>query len=76
MIYQKDSDLLLKRAQEIETSMFEKFESVNDEYKAKARSLASNLKSKTNPGLRESIVTGEITVEKLCTMSVEVSRHV
>jgi transcription elongation factor S-II len=53
--------------------MFTKFESVNDEYKAKARSLASNLKSKTNPGLRESVVTGEVSTETLCTMSVEVS---
>ena len=56
--------------------MYEKFESVNEEYKTKARSLASNLKNKSNPGLRESIVTGDITVSTLCDMNVEVSHFV
>lgn len=63
----------------IEKAVFEEFGSVNDGYKGKVRSLALNLKSKSNPGLRESIVSGELPVTKLCKMSVEVCvspRHV
>ncbi|KAL9547350.1 hypothetical protein MBANPS3_006209 [Mucor bainieri] len=45
--------------------------SVSEDYKAKVRSLALNLKSKTNPALREGVVTGEISIATLCTMNVE-----
>lgn len=67
-----DSDLLLKRALAIEKTIFDEFGSMNDGYKAKVRTLALNLKSKSNPGLRESVVSGELAIAKLCTMSVEV----
>lgn len=67
-----DSDLLLKRALAIEKTIFDEFGSMNDGYKAKVRTLALNLKSKSNPGLRESVVSGELPIAKLCTMSVEV----
>ncbi|KAI8144239.1 transcription elongation factor S-II [Fennellomyces sp. T-0311] len=66
-----DSDLLLKRAKAIERTVFEVFGGVNDGYKNKIRSLTLNLKSKSNPGLRESVVSGELPVGKLCSMSVE-----
>ncbi|CDS04972.1 hypothetical protein LRAMOSA07502 [Lichtheimia ramosa] len=66
-----DSDLLLKRALAIEKTIFDEFGSMNDGYKAKVRTLALNLKSKSNPGLRESVVSGELAIAKLCTMSVE-----
>ncbi|KAI9497214.1 transcription elongation factor S-II [Zychaea mexicana] len=66
-----DSELLLKRAMAIEKAVFHEFQGVNDGYKNKVRSLALNLKSKSNPGLRESVVSGELPVHKLCTMSKE-----
>lgn len=66
-----DSELLLKRALAIEARIFNEYGSVNEGYKSKVRTLANNLKSKSNPGLRESVVSGELTIEKLCTMSVE-----
>ncbi|KAG2225927.1 hypothetical protein INT45_006623 [Circinella minor] len=66
-----DSVLLLKRAKAIENAVYIDFGGVNDGYKNKVRSLALNLKNKGNPGLRESVVSGELPVVKLCTMSVE-----
>lgn len=38
-------------------------------YKAKIRTLFSNLKNKSNPTLRAQVLSGEITVEKLINMS-------
>ncbi|CAO3614851.1 unnamed protein product [Cunninghamella blakesleeana] len=65
-------DLLLERAVAIERAVFDNIgQVVNDEYKGKIRSLTLNLKSKSNPGLRQSTVSGELTIKKLCTMSVE-----
>ncbi|CEG70761.1 Putative Transcription elongation factor S-II [Rhizopus microsporus] len=66
-----DSDLLLKRSLAIESRIFQEYGDVNEGYKGKVRTLANNLKNKSNPGLRESVVSGELTIEKLCTMSVE-----
>ncbi|CEP14146.1 hypothetical protein [Parasitella parasitica] len=66
-----DSDLLLKRAIDIEKTIYLEFGDINQEYKNKVRSLALNLKNKSNPGLRESVVSGELAVEKLCKMSVD-----
>lgn len=66
-----DSDLLLKRAMAIEKSIYLEFGDINQDYKNKVRSLSLNLKNKSNPGLRESVVSGELSIEKLCTMSVE-----
>lgn len=68
-----DSDLLLKRAVAIERTVFTSVGQVDGDYKSKIRSLSLNLKSKSNPGLRESTVSGELPIPKLCTMSVEVS---
>ncbi|KAG0182020.1 RNA polymerase II elongation factor [Apophysomyces sp. BC1021] len=66
-----DSSLLLKRALAIETAIYTEFQTINDGYKAKVRSLTLNLKNKSNPALRESVVSGELPVQKLCKMSVE-----
>ncbi|KAG2205184.1 hypothetical protein INT46_009901 [Mucor plumbeus] len=66
-----DSDLLLKRAMSIEKAIYLEFGDINQDYKNKVRSLALNLKNKSNPGLRESVVSGELAVEKLCKMSVD-----
>ncbi|OBZ83679.1 Transcription elongation factor S-II [Choanephora cucurbitarum] len=66
-----DSELLMKRAIAIEKTIFREYGDINQDYKNKARSLALNLKNKANPGLRESVVSGELPVEKLCKMSVE-----
>lgn len=67
-----DSELLLKRAVAIESTLFREFGTVSERYKNKVRSLTLNLKSKSNPGLRESVVSGDLSVEQLCKMSVEV----
>lgn len=48
---------------------------MNEGYKGKVRSLTLNLKSKSNPDLRESVVSGELSVDKLCRMSVEVKKE-
>ncbi|KAG1473493.1 hypothetical protein G6F56_000926 [Rhizopus delemar] len=66
-----DSDLLLKRALAIEGRLYAVYGSVDEKYKGKVRVLANNLKNKSNPGLREGVVSGELSAEKLCKMSVE-----
>ncbi|KAI9284539.1 transcription elongation factor S-II [Umbelopsis sp. AD052] len=66
-----DSDLLMKRAEKIELTLFEEYGGVTDGYKNKVRSLILNLKNKRNPGLRESVVSGELSIKELCTMSIE-----
>ena len=38
-------------------------------YRVKIRSLFQNLKDKSNPSLRENVVSGEISATKLCTMT-------
>lgn len=45
---------------------------VNGDYRAKIRSLSLNLKDKNNPELREQVLLGEITPEKLVVMRSEV----
>lgn len=71
-----DSDLLMKRAEKIELTLFEDYGGVTDGYKNKVRSLILNLKNKRNPGLRESVVSGELSIKELCTMSIEVRANV
>jgi transcription elongation factor S-II len=64
-------ELILKRARGIEAATYDHFEGTAANYKAKIRSLFVNLKDKNNPYLRENVVSGEIPVEKLPTMSSE-----
>ncbi|KAH9914387.1 transcription elongation factor [Epithele typhae] len=63
------ADLVLQRASEIEKTVLNDNGSANAAYKAKIRSLFVNLKDKNNPGLRESVVSGDLAVGKFCKMS-------
>jgi len=66
-------DQILKRAKGIESSVLSLFDTTNQAYKSKIRSLFVNLKDKNNPGLRENVVSGDISVDRLSKMSSEVS---
>ncbi|EMS51629.1 PHD finger protein 3 [Triticum urartu] len=55
----------------IEEELFKLFGEVNKKYKEKGRSLLFNLKDKNNPGLRERVLSGEITPKCLCAMTTE-----
>jgi transcription elongation factor S-II len=63
----------LKLAVEIEQRTYkEHFSGGDAKYKARIRSIYSNLKDKNNPGLREQVLQGDITVEKFCGMTTAV----
>ncbi|KAK9694107.1 transcription elongation factor TFIIS [Basidiobolus ranarum] len=64
-----DSEIISTTATNIEKNVFGEFEAVDSKYKAKMRSLYLNLKDRNNPSLRANVLNGEITVERLCTMS-------
>jgi len=55
----------------IEAELFKLFGGVNKKYKEKGRSLLFNLKDRNNPELRERVMSGEITPERLCSMTAE-----
>ncbi|KAL6556588.1 hypothetical protein OROGR_005876 [Orobanche gracilis] len=55
----------------IESELFKLFGDVNKKYREKGRSLLFNLKDRNNPDLRESVMSGGISPEKLCSMSAE-----
>ncbi|KDQ52541.1 hypothetical protein JAAARDRAFT_210488 [Jaapia argillacea MUCL 33604] len=63
------SELILKRAKAVEAVVLSQHDGTNAAYKAKIRSLYVNLKDKHNPGLRESIVSGDLSAEKFCKMT-------
>ncbi|KAF7986887.1 hypothetical protein HWV62_12642 [Athelia sp. TMB] len=63
------SDLILKRAVAIEAEVEKKCGGTSQEYKAKIRSLFVNLKDKNNPGLRESVVSGDISAARFSSMT-------
>jgi len=71
MVYDSGAPVeqILKRAQGLEKAVLQKFGGTTADYKSKIRSLFVNLKDKSNPGLRESVVSGELSVEKLSTMT-------
>ncbi|XP_050366271.1 uncharacterized protein LOC126784806 [Argentina anserina] len=56
---------------EIEAQLFKLFGGVNKKYKEKGRSLLFNLKDRNNPELRERVMSGDITPERLCSMTAE-----
>ncbi|KAI7954223.1 hypothetical protein MJO28_006770 [Puccinia striiformis f. sp. tritici] len=68
LIFDSDApaDLIYDRAIAIELEVDKKNDSTG--YKNKMRSLIFNLRDKNNPGLRESVVSGEISASKLCVM--------
>ncbi|KAH9850957.1 transcription elongation factor [Lenzites betulinus] len=63
------SEQILTRAKEIEKTVLNDNGGTTPAYKAKIRSLFVNLKDKNNPGLRESVVSGDLSVAKFCRMS-------
>ncbi|RIA91472.1 transcription factor S-II, central domain-containing protein [Glomus cerebriforme] len=67
-----DSDIILDRAIKIEKIVLEQFDGEPEkQYRDKLRGMISNLKDKKNPGLRNGVISGEITVQKFCIMSKE-----
>ncbi|XP_044471133.1 uncharacterized protein LOC123200089 [Mangifera indica] len=58
-------------ASKIEAELFKLFGGVNKKYKEKGRSLLFNIKDPSNPDLRERVMSGEISPERLCGMSPE-----
>ncbi|XP_030482129.2 uncharacterized protein LOC115699059 [Cannabis sativa] len=65
--FQSPENLALK----IEAELFKLFGGVNKKYKEKGRSLLFNLKDRNNPELRERVMRGEISPERLCSMTAE-----
>ncbi|KAH7845572.1 hypothetical protein Vadar_003645 [Vaccinium darrowii] len=58
-------------ALKIEVELFKLFGGVNRKYREKGRSLLFNLKDQSNPELRERVMSGEISPERLCSMTAE-----
>ncbi|KAM7459433.1 hypothetical protein LguiA_036427 [Lonicera macranthoides] len=58
-------------ASKIEIELFKLYGGVNKKYKEKGRSLMFNLKDRNNPELRERVMSGDITPERLCSMTAE-----
>ncbi|MFS7928772.1 putative transcription elongation factor S-II, central domain-containing protein [Helianthus anomalus] len=58
-------------ASRIEAELFKLFDGVNKKYKEKGRSLMFNLKDRNNPELRENVLSGVISPERLCSMTAE-----
>ena len=67
------SELILSRAKDIEKTVLNDNGGTTAAYKAKIRSLFVNLKDKNNPGLRGSVVSGDLPVSKFCKMTSQVS---
>ncbi|KAI0354411.1 transcription elongation factor [Trametes cingulata] len=63
------SELIITRAKEIEKTVLNDNGGTTAAYKSKMRSLYINLKDKNNPGLRESVVSGDLPVSKFCKMT-------
>ena len=63
------SEQIFTRAKGIESTVLSEFGNVSAQYKSKIRSLYVNLKDKNNPGLRESVVSGDLPVARLCKMT-------
>ena len=70
------SEQILGRAKGVEAAVHAEFGGVTPAYKSKIRSLFVNLKDKSNPGLRESVVTGDLPVQRFCKMTSQVCRFV
>lgn len=58
-------------ATRIEAELFKLYAGVNKKYKEKGRSLLFNLKDRNNPELRERVYSGEISPDRLCSMTAE-----
>ncbi|PPR05519.1 hypothetical protein CVT26_009003 [Gymnopilus dilepis] len=62
-------DSVAAKAHDIERCVWTNMGGTNAEYKAKIRSLFVNLKDKSNPGLRASIVDGSLSPERFAKMT-------
>jgi transcription elongation factor S-II len=66
----KASSDILSKAREVELAAFNAFSpETSDPYRTKMRSLFQNLKNKSNPGLRVSILSSHIPAAKFVTMT-------
>ena len=63
------SEQILGKAKAIESAVLNDNDGVTGQYKGKIRTLFVNLKDKNNPGLRESVVAGDLPVARFCKMS-------
>ncbi|KAF8321205.1 transcription elongation factor [Clavulina sp. PMI_390] len=63
------TELLAKKAGAVESTVYSTIGNVNADYRNKMRQLYTNLKDKNNKSLRESVVSGEVTVVRFCSMS-------
>ncbi|XP_036388046.1 transcription elongation factor A protein 2-like [Megalops cyprinoides] len=58
-------------AAQIEDCIFREFRSTDAKYKSRLRSRISNLKDKKNPDLRRNVLCGNITPDRIATMTAE-----
>ncbi|THH14289.1 hypothetical protein EW146_g6031 [Bondarzewia mesenterica] len=63
------SELILSRATAIEDAVLIEYNGTTAQYRTKIRQLFVNLKDKNNPGLRESVVSGDIPAQKFAKMT-------
>lgn len=67
------SEQIKEKAVKIEANTYKEHNnSTTGNYKIRIRSLFTNLKDRNNPGLREKVVSGELTVDRFTTMTVQV----
>jgi transcription elongation factor S-II len=62
-------DEILRVATQVEDALYKEFKGVNKDYKDKMRSLFQNLKSKSNPQLREQVLKGDIAPSRFVTLT-------
>ena len=64
-----DAEQILSTALAVETAVFSVGKRTDQAYKTKIRSLYLNLKDKKNPNLRRRVINGEISPERISTMT-------
>lgn len=64
-------EFVMNLAITIESCLFKEFNTINTAYKAKFRSKYLNLKEKTNPHLRQSLLNGQLIPERFIQLSIE-----
>ena len=60
-----------RKSVQLEMAVYKHYPGI-DAYKARIRTTVMNLKDKNNPGLKEAVGQGEISIEKFAIMSTEV----
>lgn len=64
-----DSSKILSRAKAVEAAVYAACKRTDQTYKTKIRSLYLNLRDKKNPNLRRRVINGDISPERLSTMT-------